>query len=62
MSCLPGVLRNGYNIFLGEFNEALLKVEDGIKVSSIFEMRTLWCVNYMSIKLLKIIKDPQRTL
>ena len=26
MSCLPGVLRNGYIIFFGEFNEALLEV------------------------------------
>jgi len=38
MSCLPGVLRNGYIIFFGEFNEALLEVGGGMKVSSISEM------------------------
>lgn len=38
MSCLPGVLRNGYIIFFGEFNEALLEVRGRLKVSSISEM------------------------
>lgn len=38
MACLSGVLRNGCIIFLGEFNEALLEVGDGMKVSSISEM------------------------
>ena len=35
MSCLPGVLRNGYIIFFGEFTEALLEMGGGMKVPSI---------------------------
>lgn len=62
VSYIPGELKNGFIAFLGSLIKHCLKVEDGRKVFFISEMWTLWCVNYMWIKLLKIIKDPQRTL